>query len=284
MKRDGTTSGEARGVAARLLDDRAALVAGGLVLLVVVLSAAAPLFTPWERDAIDLDAVLSAPSPSHAFGTDELGRDLLARLLFGGRFTLGAAFLAVAVASAAGIALGTLAGWAGGAADAAVSTVVDLFLSIPVFLVILFVAAAGSGSAFAVPLLIGLTSWMETARVVRATFLSLREEEDVVAARSLGARGSSIAFRHLLPQAMPPVIVAATVLFANAILVESALSFLGYGIQPPIPTWGNMLRNAQILIRRAPVAAFAPGFMIFAVCLAVNRFGAGLRRAFERSR
>ncbi|HEM45910.1 MAG TPA: ABC transporter permease subunit, partial [Alphaproteobacteria bacterium] len=106
----------------------------------------------------------------------------------------------------------------------------------------------------------------------------------VSAARSLGARGASIAFRHLLPQALPPVIVAATVLFANAILVESALSFLGYGIQPPVPTWGNMLRNAQVLIRRAPVAAFAPGFLIFAVCLAVNRFGAGLRRAVERAR
>ena len=133
-----------RGVVPRLASDRAALAAGGLVALVLLLAALAPLFTPWERDTIDLDAVLASPSPDHVLGTDELGRDLLTRLLYGGRFTLGTAFLAVAVASAAGIVLGALAGWAGGAVDAAVSSLVDLFLSIPVFLVILVVAAAGS--------------------------------------------------------------------------------------------------------------------------------------------
>ncbi len=283
----GKTFAPARGVR---FDRGGFFAAGGaaysliLIVLVLVLSTFAPLFVPHGRDAMDLDAILSPPSAAHVLGTDELGRDVLTRLVYAGRFSLLVAFCAVGIALAIGVLLGAIAGYFGGVADAAVAAVIDVFLSIPVFLVLLVAASAGGGRLWIVPLVIGGTSWMETARVVRSIVLPLKEEGFVAAARAAGAKDASIVVRHLLPQAMPAVVVSATIGFAQAMLVESALSFLGFGVQPPVPTWGNMLQNAHAFIGRAPLAAIAPGFMIFITCLAFNYVGEGLRRelAIER--
>lgn len=252
------------------------------IALIVIVSVFAPLLTPYGRDAIDLDNILAPPSREHALGTDELGRDVLTRLIYGGRFTLLVAFCSVAIATFIGLTLGALSGYFGGRLDDLVTAAVDLFLSVPVFLVLLVAATLGGGRLWIIPVVIGATSWMESARLVRAKVLSLKEEEFVEAARSIGVHDVAIVFRHIIPHAIPPVIVSATVGFAQAMLIESALSFLGFGVQPPLPTWGNMLENAWIFLRRSPTAAFAPGFMIFITCLCFNVVGDNLRQALTR--
>jgi peptide/nickel transport system permease protein len=263
----------------RMLLYRPAAYAAFLIILVAVVSLLAPLFTPYGRDAIDLDEILSPPSPAHILGTDELGRDVFTRIIYGGRFTLLVAFASVAVATGFGLLLGTAAGFFGGIWERLVTGAVDLFMSIPVFLVLLVVASLGKGVIWLIPLVIGMTSWMETARVTRAGVLALKREGFIEAARSLGTRDSGLIWKHMLPHALPPVIVASTVGFAHAMLVESALSFLGFGIQPPAPTWGNMLQNAQVFLRSSPIVAVAPGAMIFVTCLSFNFLGDGLRKA-----
>jgi peptide/nickel transport system permease protein len=255
-----------------------------LIGLLTAVFALAPLMTPHGRDAIDLGSILAGPSAGHVLGTDELGRDVFARLIYAGRFSMLVALCAVAVALAIGIPAGLAAGYYGGAIDAAVSVAVDLFLSVPVFLVLLVAASAAGGRLWPVPLVIGGMSWMETARIVRSLVMSLKERGFVEASRAAGAGDAALIARHLLPQTLPAVIVAATVGFAQAMLAESALSFLGFGVQPPVPTWGNMLENASVFLREAPLAAAAPGFMIFITCLSFNYVGEGLRRmlAIER--
>jgi len=255
-----------------------------LLALLVAVFALAPLMTPHGRDAMDLGSILARPSAEHVLGTDELGRDVFARLIYAGRFSMLVALCSVAIAIAIGVFMGTVAGYFGGAADAAATIAVDLFLSVPVFLVLLVAASAGGGRLWFVPLVIGGMSWMETARIVRSLVLSLKAEGFVEASRAAGAGDGRLIVRHLLPQTLPAVIVAATIGFAQAMLIESALSFLGFGVQPPVPTWGNMLENANVFIREAPLAAFAPGFMIFITCLSFNYIGEGLRRtlAIER--
>lgn len=255
-----------------------------MLILIIAVSAFAPLLSPWQRDAIDLDSISAPPSAVHPLGTDGLGRDVMTRLLHGGRFTLMVAFLSVAVALAVGIVLGSAAGWIGGAADRIVSLTVDLFLSIPVFLVMLVAASAAGGKIWLIPLLIGGTSWMETARIVRSRFRQIREEGFVEAARAAGASGPWIVFRHMLPQAAGAILVAATAGLAGAMLVESALSFLGFGVQPPVPTWGNMMHGAWTTLRTSPLAAFAPGLMIFVTCLGFNLLCEGYRRAIAKER
>ncbi len=274
-----------KGSLERFLRCRQAALSLILILLVLTVSAFAPLFSPYGRDDIDLDNILTTPSAEHVLGTDELGRDVFTRLLYGGRFTLFFALAAVAIATVIGVILGAISGYCGGFTDHLVTGMVDLFLSIPVFLVLLIVMALGGGRGWVIPVVIGMTSWMETTRLVRSEFLKLREEGFVEAARSIGATDVTLVFKHILPHALPPVVVAATVGFAQAMLIESALSFLGFGIQPPLPTWGNMLQNAQVFLRQSPVVAFAPGFMIFITCLCFNFVGDGVRGALaSRSR
>jgi peptide/nickel transport system permease protein len=255
-----------------------------LLALVITVSALAPLLAPSERDAIDLDNISAPPSVSHPMGTDQLGRDVMTRLLHGGRFTLMVAFVSVAVSLLLGILLGGLAGWFGGGADRTVSLVIDLFLSVPVFLVMLVAASAAGGKIWVIPLLIGGTSWMETARVVRATFFQIREEGFVDAARAAGASTPWVVFRHMLPQASGALLVSAAAGLASAMLVESALSFLGFGVQPPVPTWGNMMNGAWTMLRTSPLAAFAPGLMIFVTCLGFNLLCEGYRRTLAKER
>ena len=267
------------GYLGRLFSYRPAFYGALLVATVILMTILAPLLTPYGRDAIDLDAILSSPSADHVLGTDEIGRDLFTRIMYGGRVTLLVALSSIALATCIGLLLGAMAGYFGGFWESLVTAAIDLFMSIPVFLVLLVAAALGGGRVWLIPLIIGSTMWMETARVVRARLLQLKREGYVEAARSLGSNDLSILVRHLLPQALPAVIVAATIGFAHAMLIESALSFLGFGIQPPVPTWGNMLQNAQAFLRTAPLAAAAPGLMIFITCLCFNSIGDGLRRA-----
>jgi peptide/nickel transport system permease protein len=194
------------------------------------------------------------------------------------------AFVSVAVAVLLGITLGGMAGWFGGWTDRAVSLAIDLFLSIPVFLVMLLAASAAGGSIWVIPLLIGGTSWMETARVVRSAFFQIREEGFVDAARAAGASSSWVILRHMVPQASGALLVSAAAGLASAMLVESALSFLGFGVQPPVPTWGNMLNGAWTMLHTSPLAAFAPGLMIFVTCLGFNLLCEGYRRALAKER
>ena len=272
------------GSLARFVAYRPGLYSFVLIGLVLTLALLAPVVAPHARDAIDLNLVLAAPTPEHVLGTDDLGRDVLSRLLYAARFSMLVALSAVAIAIAIGILMGTLSGYLGGRADAAVTLVMDLFFSVPVFLILLVAASLGGGRLWVIPVIIGATSWVEPARIVRALVFSLKEEGFVAASRAAGARGASLVARHLLPQTIPSIIVSAAVGFAQAMLAESALSFLGYGVQPPVPTWGNMLENAQVFLRQAPLAAFAPGFMIFITCLAFNYLGEGLRRALAIER
>ena len=251
-----------------------------LLGLIVISSLLAPFLTPYGGDDMDLNAILTGPSVEHVLGTDELGRDLFSRLLYGGRFSLAIALGAVMIALLVGIFLGTVAGYFGGLVDRFVSMITDLFLSVPAFLVLLLVCSLVADKVWLIPVVIGSMSWMEVARIVRAEFLSLKEREFVDAARSMGASDSVVMLKHILPLAMGPVIVSATAGFAQAMLVESALSFLGFGVQPPIPTWGNMLRNAQTFLHSSPMVAFAPGFLIFITCLCVNFIGEGISKAF----
>ena len=260
-------------------DDRVAVISLILVLFIIIISLAAPLFTPYGSNDIDLENISAASSAEHLLGTDELGRDLFSRLLYGGRYTLLVAFLTVMIAAAIGSIMGSLAGYFRGPLDKVISSCTDLFLSIPVFLVLMVLASFGRGHLWIIPLVIGGTSWMETSRVVRSRFIQLKEEEFVAAARLLGVADMKIILKHILPQAMIPATVSAVAGFAGAMLIESSLSFLGFGVQPPIPSWGNMLHNAQSLLRTSPVNAFAPGFMIFIVALAFNFIGAGFKRS-----
>jgi peptide/nickel transport system permease protein len=262
-----------------MLRYRPAAYAACLIVLLILVCFLAPLLTPYGRDAIELDEILAPPSPRHVLGTDELGRDVFTRIIYGGRFTLLVAFASVVIATAIGLFLGSVAGYFGGPWERLVTGGVDLFMSIPVFLILLVVTSIGGGRFWLIPLVIGMTSWMETARVARAGVLTLKRESFIEAARSLGACDSAVICKHILPHAVPPVIVASTVGFAHVMLVESALSFLGFGIQPPIPTWGNMLQNAQIFLRSSPIVAVAPGMMIFIMCLCFNFVGDGLRKA-----
>ena len=270
--------GARRGGTKRFLDNGPAVYSLMLIALLIAVSLLAPLMTPHGRDALDLGSILARPSAEHVLGTDELGRDVFARLIHAGRFSMLVALCSVAIALAIGVLMGTIAGYYGRLADTAVTIAMDLFLSVPVFLVLLVAAFACGGRLWLIPLVIGGTSWMETARIVRSLVMSLKDEGFVEAARAAGANDASVIARHVLPQALPSVIVSATVGFAQAMLVESALSFLGFGVQPPVPTWGNMLQNANVFIREAPLAAFAPGFMIFITCLSFNYIGEGLRR------
>ncbi len=252
-----------------------------LLALILVVSLGAPLFSPYGRDTMNLDNLLRMPSAEHPLGTDELGRDVMTRLLYAGRYTILIALCAVAIASVIGISAGCAAGFLGGRIDALITVAIDFVLSLPTFLVLLLLAAAAGPRMWLVPLIIGASAWTETARVVRSLVLSIKEQTFIEAARASGVQGWRLLWRHILPGAVPAAIVAATTGFAQAMIVESALSFLGFGVQAPIPTWGSMLQKAHIYARTVPIAAFAPGFMIFISCLAFYYAGEGLRRAFS---
>jgi peptide/nickel transport system permease protein len=215
----------------------------------------------------------AAPSLAHWFGTDELGRDLFTRVLFGARVSLAIGLLSAAVAGALGIAIGAVSGYAGGWVDNALMRLTDAMLSVPRLPLLMITAAVIEPTVPVLILMVGLAGWMETARVVRAELLSLKRRDFVEAARATGAGAGRIVVRHLLPNAAAPAIVSMTLAVGRGILLESALSFFGVGVQPPAPSWGNMLYQAQTTMSTEPWLALFPGLMIFATVLSINILG-----------
>jgi peptide/nickel transport system permease protein len=245
-----------------------------LVLAITMLVAlAAPLVSPYSPEALDLAHRRAAPSGQHWFGTDELGRDVLARVVYGARVTLAVGLISAVVAGAVGIGAGALSGFAGGAVDGAVMRVTDGMLSVPRLPLLMIASAVLDPTVAVLILIIGLAGWMETARLVRAEFLSHRDREFVLAARAAGASGLRIVGRHLLPAAAPSIAVSMTLAVARGMLLESAMSFFGVGVQPPTPSWGNMLYQAQTTMGSEPWLALFPGLCIFITALNINVIG-----------
>lgn len=244
-----------------------------VVMSLIVLGAVfAPLMSPYNKDKIDLTSQYLAPSLDHPFGTDDLGRDIFVRVMHGGRISLAVGFLAMAVALLIGVSLGGIAGYYGGWTDTLIMRGVDLMLAVPVFFVILFLTSILSPgiSIAALVLMIGCTQWMEVTRLVRAVVITTKEHEFVDAARTLGLADRRILVRHLLPHTTAPVLVAITLGLAQAIIIESGLSFLGFGVQPPTPSWGAMLQDAQSYLSDCPWIALFPGLMIFLTVVCCN--------------
>lgn len=240
-----------------------------------------PVIAPYDPDQISLTEKLEGVSGRHWLGTDQLGRDTLTRLLYGARISLSVGLVAIAIAMVVGTAVGLVAGYVGGPVGSLLMRFTDGMLSIPLFFLLLAALTVFSRSLPTLMLFIGLTRWMVPARVVRSEALKTKSEEFVTAAVALGARGRHVLLRHLLPQALPSMLVAASLGIAQAILIESALSYIGLGIQPPLPSWGNMLANAQTFIYTAPMLAVYPGVLIFVTVLAYNFVGDGLRDALD---
>jgi peptide/nickel transport system permease protein len=265
---------------ARLQKNRMALLGAAIVLAMFILAVLAP-FLAGDPGAINIAHRLQAPSFAYPLGTDDLGRDVLARILYGARISLLVGFVAVGIATSIGIVLGALSGYYGGWVDGLTMRFVDIMLCFPSFFLILAVIAFLEPSIWNIMIIIGLTGWMGVARLVRAEFLSLRERDFVVAARALGASDSRLIFRHILPNALSPILVSATLGVAGAILTESALSFLGIGVQPPTPSWGNMLIAGKQTLGTAWWLSAFPGLAILVTVLGYNLLGEGIRDALD---
>ncbi|MGE5299700.1 MAG: ABC transporter permease [Acidobacteriota bacterium] len=257
-------------------------VAGGVIVLALFFVAVfAPLLSPYDPDAIDRHNVLMPPSFQHPLGTDDLGRDVMSRMIWGARISLAVGFVAIGIATAIGMLLGALAGYYGGWTDRVIMRFIDIMLSIPTFFLILAVIAFIGSSIWNIMIVIGLTAWMGVARLVRAEFLSLKEREFVLAARAIGASDVRIIFRHVMINSMAPVLVSAVLGVAGAVLVESALSFLGIGVQPPTPSWGNILSLGKDYIELAWWLSVFPGLAILVTVLGYNLLGEGIRDSID---
>jgi peptide/nickel transport system permease protein len=279
----------ARGIWRRFVRHPGA-VAGMIVLGLLILAIVLAGFSPYDPEVSEMDVRLQPPSLAHPMGTDPLGRDLLTRALYGGRISLSVGLMVVATTLIIGIPVGAVAGFFGGWIDNILMRITDAALSLPTLLVLILLSAIlrevdapffQKNNVLTIALVIGLLSWMTVARLVRAAFLTIREQEFITAARCLGASNMRIMLRHILPHAVGPIIVECTLELGYAIMEESGLSFLGFGIQPPTPSWGNLLSNAQIHLTKHPWLAIFPGLMIFITIISVNYIGDGLRDAFD---
>ena len=265
----------------RLQRRRGAMVGLVVVALLVLVAVLAPWVAPYDPIATSWSLVRKAPSWAHWLGTDEVGRDILSRVIFGARASLSAGLVSVGIAVGAGVPLGLLAGYAGGWIDAVLSRVVDAMLAIP-FLILAIAMAAFLGPSLSNAMIaIGVTATPVFIRLTRGQTLGAKVEDYVEAARAVGNPHWRIALRHVLPNIVPPLLVQASLAIAGAIIAESALSFLGLGQQPPSPSWGSMLNSAQRFIAQAPWMAFWPGFAIFLAVLSFNLLGDGLRDALD---
>jgi len=265
----------------RFSRNRLAMAGSIVVILLFVVSLLAPLISPYDPGEINLQIVLTAPSRSHLLGTDQLGRDVLSRMIWGSRISLKVGFIATGIAIVIGTILGALAGYYGRWADTTIMRFVDVMLCFPSFFLILAVIAFLEPSIWNIMIVIGLTGWMGITRLVRADFITLREREFVQAARAIGASDFRIIFIHILTNAMASVLVAATLGVAGAILTESALSFLGIGVQPPIPSWGNILTAGKDNIDIAWWLSLYPGLAILITVLGFNLLGEGIRDSLD---
>jgi peptide/nickel transport system permease protein len=261
------------------------------VLLIVLISALILVsFSPYDPEESNIARRLEPPSLEHPFGTDGLGRDLLTRVLYGGRISVTVGFLVVVITLLIGIPVGAVSGYFGGWIDNILMRITDTALSLPTLLVLILLSAIlreiemplfERNNVLTIALVIGILSWMTVARLVRATFLTVREMDFITAARCVGASDLRIMLRHILPNGIGPIVVEATLVVAWAIMEEAGLSFLGFGIMPPTPSWGNLLSNAQEHMTKHPWLAIFPGLMIFLAIISVNYIGDGLRDAFD---
>jgi len=272
-----------RGAWQRLRRSRPAVLAAIFLAVVHLLALAGPPLLTLDPFATDPLGSLQLPSRAHWLGTDEIGRDTLARLVYGARVSLLVGLVAMTVAIITGSVVGGLAGYFGGLVDGWLMRFTDAMMALPTFFLILAVVAVFGGGPVIVMLVIGFTSWMQVARIARGEYLRWRVAEFVDAARAIGATDLQIIARHIFPQVTPSIIVTATLGVAFAILTESALSYLGLGIRPPTPSWGNMLQNAQQYLWSAPHLAVYPGLMILLTVLSYNFLGDGLRDALDPS-
>jgi len=265
----------------RLKRRKGAMAALIVVVLLILLAVLAPWVAPYDPTATSFATVRKAPSWAHWFGTDEVGRDVLSRVIWGARASLSAGLVSVGIAVGAGVPLGLLAGYAGGWIDAALSRLVDAMLAVPFLILAIALSAFLGPSLTNAMIAIGVTATPVFVRLTRGQTLSAKVEDYVEAARAVGNPHWRIALRHVLPNIVPPLLVQASLAIAGAIIAEAALSFLGLGQQPPAPSWGSMLNTAQRFLAQAPWMAFWPGFAIFFAVLSFNLLGDGLRDALD---
>lgn len=265
----------------RFSKNKIALAGSCVVVLLFAVSILAPWISPYDPNEINLTMVLSPPSAKHLCGTDQLGRDVLSRMIWGARISLKVGFVATGIAILIGTMLGAVAGFYGKWIDGIIMRFVDIMLCFPTFFLILAVIALLEPSIWNIMIIIGVTGWMGITRLVRADFSSLRERDFVLAARAIGASDARIIFIHILPNAMASVLVAATLGVAGAILTESALSFLGIGVQPPTPSWGNILTAGKDNIDIAWWLSLYPGLAILITVLGYNLLGEGIRDSLD---
>ena len=266
---------------AELTRNKTVLAASVFILVMIAFAMLAPVIAPYSPTDIDTKNILAAPSGSHFFGTDTLGRDIFSRIVYGSRISLSIGFIAVGIAVVIGILFGSVAGYYGGRVDSILMRFVDIMLCFPTFFLILAVIAVLEPSIFNIMVVIGATSWMGVARLVRAEVLSLKERDYVTSASVMGASDVWIIFRHLIPNAIAPVLVSATLGIGGAILVESALSFLGIGVQPPTPSWGNILMDGKSTLGVAWWLTIFPGVFITLTVLSYNLLGEALRDTLD---
>lgn len=272
----------------RFFKHKLAGVAIAVLALLVLFSVLADL-TPYEPTDQNPTQMFQKSSPQHWFGTDELGRDVFTRILYGGRVSLSVGLISTFLSISLGVLVGALSGYFGGWIDSALMRITDAFLTFPTIFVLILLGAflreqqlyILQNSVFVVIIIIAALSWMWPARLVRGLFLVLREKEFVSASRALGGSSTRIILRHILPNCIGPILVSGTLQMASAIITESGLSYLGFGVQPPTPTWGSILSTAQNQVFRAPWLAFYPGLMIFITVMSINYIGDGLRDAFD---
>jgi peptide/nickel transport system permease protein len=265
----------------RFRQNKMAVTGSLIVALLFVIAVIAPLIAPYEPTNINLQKILSPPSKEHLFGTDQLGRDVLSRMIYGSRISLMVGFVSTGIAILIGIILGAIAGFYGKWIDTVIMRFVDIMLCFPTFFLILAVIAFLEPSIWNIMIIIGLTGWMGVTRLVRADFITLKERDFVHAARAIGAGDFRIIFIHILPNAMASLLVAATLGIAGAILTESALSFLGIGVQPPMASWGNILTDGKDNIDIAWWLSLFPGLAIFITVLSYNLLGEGIRDSLD---
>jgi peptide/nickel transport system permease protein len=265
----------------RFKKNRLAVAGGIIVVALFIIAVFAPFISPYNPNDIDRTQILEPPSFKHPLGTDDLGRDILSRMIWGARISLSVGFVAVGIATVIGMILGAFSGYYGGWTERIVMRFIDIMLSIPTFFLILAVIAFIGPSIWNIMIIIGLTSWMGVARLVRAEFLSLKEREYVLAAKAVGSSDIRIIFRHIMLNSMAPVLVSAVLGVAGAVLVESALSFLGIGVQPPTPSWGNILTLGKDNIQIAWWLSVFPGLAILITVLGYNLLGEGIRDSID---
>jgi peptide/nickel transport system permease protein len=260
---------------------KVAVIASVLFIFMALACFAAPIVAPYKFDAIDLNAIRQPPSAAHLLGTDDLGRDLLTRILYGGRISMLIGILSALVGTGLGALIGALAGFYGGRLDNILMRFTDLAYSIPTLPLLIVLSSFSNSAILMMVLIIGFLSWMSTARVVRGSVLSVKEKEYVEAAHMIGAPDRIIILKHILPNIAGAIIVGATLGVGDAIIIESSLSFLGLGVQPPIPTLGNMLMDSQATMASKPWLTIFPGMAILFIVLAVNFIGDGLHDALD---